>query len=107
VWHPTIKGDVRSKNPKKRRRPALPKELHGLRFHDLRHTCASLLIAQGAHPKIIQERLGHSSITTTMNRYGHLFDGLDATLIDGLDAAHAAATPPDNVAELPLRTASR
>ncbi len=81
---------------------ALPAELHGLRFHDLRHTCASLLIAQGAHPKIIQERLGHASITTTMNRYGHLFDGLDATLIDGLDAAHdEAAKPQDNVRQLP------
>jgi integrase len=101
VWYPTIKGDMRNKNPKKQRPPALPAELHGLRFHDLRHTCASLLIAQGAHPKIIQERLGHASITTTMNRYGHLFDGLDATLIDGLDAAHdEAANPPDNVKRL-------
>jgi integrase len=101
VWHPTIKGDMRSNKPKKQRPPALPKHLHGLRFHDLRHTCASLLIAQGAHPKIIQERLGHASITTTMNRYGHLFDGLDATLIDGLDAAHdEAANPPDNVKRL-------
>lgn len=101
VWYPTIRGDMRSKNPKKQRPPALPAELHGLRFHDLRHTCASMLIAQGAHPKIIQERLGHASITTTMNRYGHLFDGLDATLIDGLDAAHdEAANPPDNVKRL-------
>lgn len=97
VFRPTIKGDKRTKRP-----PALPAELHALRFHDLRHTCASLLIAQGAHPKIIQERLGHASITTTMNRYGHLFDGLDATLIDGLDAAHdEAASPPNNVTRLP------
>jgi integrase len=96
VFKPTIKGDKRKKI-----KPALPADKHGLRFHDLRHTCASLLIAQGAHPKIIQERLGHASITTTMNRYGHLFDGLDATLIDGLDAAHEeAATPPDNVTRL-------
>lgn len=102
AWYPTIKGDMRSKNHKKQRPPALPAELHGLRFHDLRHTCASLLIAQGAHPKIIQERLGHASITTTMNRYGHLFDGLDAGLIDGLDAAHdEAANPPNNVRQLP------
>jgi integrase len=43
-----------------------------LRFHDLRHTCASLLIEQGAHPKEIQARLGHSTITTTLDRYGHL-----------------------------------
>jgi integrase len=105
VFKPTIKG-----NKKRKIKPALPAELHALRFHDLRHTCASLLIAQGAHPKIIQERLGHASITTTMNRYGHLFDGLDAmlidgldaTLIDGLDAAHDdAAAPPDNVKRLP------
>jgi len=105
VWYPTIKGDTRSKDPKKRRPPALPAELHGLRFHDLRHTCASLLIAQGAHPKIIQERLGHASITTTMNRYGHLFDGLDAPLIDGLDAAHdEAVAPATKVRELHART---
>jgi len=45
----------------------------GLRIHDLRHTCAALLIAEGAHPKAIQEHLGHSSITVTMDIYGHLF----------------------------------
>lgn len=96
VWRPTIKGDKR-----KKRKPALPEHLHALRFHDLRHTAASMLIAQGAHPKIIQERLGHASITTTMNRYGHLFDGLDAQLVDGLDAAHdAAAAPVTNVTRL-------
>jgi hypothetical protein len=62
---------------------------------------SSLLIAQGAHPKIIQERLGHASITTTMNRYGHVFDGLDATVIDGLDAAHdEAAAPATNLRRL-------
>jgi integrase len=93
AFKPTIKGDK-----KRKIKPALPAELHALRFHDLRHTCASLLIAQGAHPKIIQERLGHASITTTMNRYSHLFEGLDATLIDGLDTAHDdAANPPDNI----------
>ena len=44
-----------------------------MRFHDLRHTCASLCIALGPHLKAIQERLGHSSITVTLDRYGHLF----------------------------------
>lgn len=62
-----------------------------LRFHDLRHTCASLLIAQGAHPKEIQARLGHSSITTTLDRYGHLFPSLDERLRDGLDATYRRA----------------
>lgn len=51
-----------------------------LRFHDLRHTCASILIAQGAHPKEIQSRLGHSSIKTTMDRYGHLMPDLSTRL---------------------------
>jgi integrase len=46
--------------------------LRRIRFHDLRHTYASLLIASGAHPKFIQAQLGHSSITTTLNTYGHL-----------------------------------
>ena len=57
------------------------------RFHDLRHTCAALLIAQGAHPKEIQERLGHSTIRITFDRYGHLFPGLDERLRDGLEEA--------------------
>jgi integrase len=47
-------------------------ELRRIRFHDLRHTYASLLIAQGAHPKYIQAQLGHASIQTTLDRYGHL-----------------------------------
>ncbi len=49
----------------------------GLRFHDMRHTCAALLIAEGAHPRAIMERLGHSSITVTLNTYGHLFPSVD------------------------------
>lgn len=63
----------------------------GARFHDLRHTCAALLIAQGAHPKAIQHRLGHSSITVTLDRYGHLFPALDDALTDALDATYRAA----------------
>jgi integrase len=56
------------------------------RWHDLRHTHASLLIAMGAHPKAIQERLGHSSITVTLGTYGHLFPGVGDELAQGLDA---------------------
>ncbi|MBW3589871.1 MAG: site-specific integrase [Actinobacteria bacterium] len=57
----------------------------GLRFHDLRHTCASILIAQGAHPKEIQARLGHSSIRTTLDTYGHLLPNLGARFDEGLE----------------------
>ena len=62
-----------------------------LRFHDLRHTCAAMLIAQGAHPRAMMERLGHSSIEVTLDRYGHLFPSLDATLVDGLEATYQAS----------------
>ncbi len=46
--------------------------LRRIRFHDLRHTFATLLIAQGESPKYIQTQLGHASIQVTMDRYGHL-----------------------------------
>lgn len=52
------------------RRAGLPR----MRFHNLRHTYASLLIAQGEHPKYIQSQLGHSSINVTMDIYGHLME---------------------------------
>lgn len=63
----------------------------GLRFHDLRHTCAALLIANGAHPKEIQERLGHSTIRVTFDRYGHLLPSLDERLRDGLETMYREA----------------
>lgn len=44
----------------------------GLRFHDLRHTHATMLLSLGAHPKVIQERLGHSTIAVTMDIYSHV-----------------------------------
>jgi integrase len=62
-----------------------------MRFHDLRHTCAALCIALGAHPKAIQERLGHSSITVTLDRYGHLFPKLDESLTSRLDELRTSA----------------
>ncbi|HYN35363.1 MAG TPA: site-specific integrase [Actinomycetota bacterium] len=59
----------------------------GLRFHDLRHTCAAILTGQGWNPKQIQSRLGHASIRTTLDRYGHLFEGHDEQLLEKLDAS--------------------
>jgi integrase len=50
-----------------------------MRFHDLRHTYASLLIEERAHVKYISEQLGHASMQTTLDRYGHLFDQSYAT----------------------------
>lgn len=50
--------------------------LPALRFHDLRHTHATLLLKQGVHPKIVSERLGHSSIAITLDTYSHVLPGL-------------------------------
>jgi integrase len=72
----------------------LPAEKAALRFHDLRHSCAAPLIAEGAHPKLIQVRLGHTSITVTLDRYGHLSPSLEAALADKLDAVFAAGSSP-------------
>ena len=66
------------------------------RTHDLRHTCASLLISLGAHPKAIMERLGHSDITVTLNVYGHLFPSLEEQLTDGLDELYRSTTAVDD-----------
>lgn len=56
-----------------------------MRFHDLRHTYAAMLIRLGAHPKAIMERLGHTSITVTMDLYGHLLPEINEGLTTGLD----------------------
>ena len=50
--------------------------LNGIRFHDARHTHASLMLKQGVHPKIVQERLGHASIQVTLDTYSHVAPGL-------------------------------
>ena len=47
-----------------------------IRVYDLRHTCATLLLAANAHPKIVSERLGHSSVTLTMDTYSHVLPDL-------------------------------
>jgi integrase len=66
-----------------------------LRFHDLRHTCASLLIARGASVKAVQAQLGHASATVTLNRYEHLFPDELQQLAERLQEAYtdAAADP--------------
>jgi integrase len=46
------------------------------RFHDLRHTCATLLLTQGVHPKFVQELLGHATISITLDTYSHVLPGM-------------------------------
>ena len=74
--------------------PALCKAgLPRMRFHDLRHTFASLLIAQGEHPKLISEQLGHASTQITLDRYGHLMDQSYGDASARLEAALFATAP--------------
>ena len=56
------------------------------RFHDLRHSCATLLIAQGVHPRVVMEILGHSQISVTMNTYGHVLPETQREAADKIDA---------------------
>jgi integrase len=67
---------------------------HGLqriRFHDLRHSHATHLLASGVHPKIAQERLGHSSVAITMDLYSHVLPGLQADAAARVDDGVRAA----------------
>jgi integrase len=61
--------------------------LKGIRLHDARHTHASLMLKQGIHPKIVQERLGHSSIQITLDTYSHVAPGLQEAAARKFDEA--------------------
>ena len=68
--------------------------LEGLRIHDLRHTAVALWIAAGANPKEVSARDGHSSVSFTLDRYGHLYPEADLNLRERLDAMFAASQRP-------------
>lgn len=59
--------------------------LPDIRFHDLRHTAATLMLQQGTHPKIVQERLGHSDISLTMNTYSHVLPSMQEEAAEKMD----------------------
>lgn len=61
-------------------------DLPDLRFHDLRHTCATLLLAQGTDPRTMMETLGHSQITLTLNTYSHVIPALQREAADKMEA---------------------
>lgn len=80
-------------------RPAVERAgLPGLTIHQLRHSAVGLLITEGAHATAIQQRLGHASIRTTIDVYGHLLPEVDRGTADLLDTAlarvHAVSTAP-------------
>ena len=56
-----------------------------IRFHDLRHSTATLLLTLGVHPKVVQELLGHSQIFVTMDIYSHILPTLQEEAMDHLN----------------------
>jgi integrase len=54
-------------------------ELPAIRLHDLRHTCATILLMAGKHPKYVQELLGHANISITLDTYSHVIEGMAAS----------------------------
>jgi hypothetical protein len=77
-WHPAVRAA----------------ELGPLRPHDLRHTAVALWIAAGANPKQIATWAGHTSVSIVLDRYGHLFEGHEAVVLNRLDAFMASAPVP-------------
>ena len=59
--------------------------LPGVRFHDMRHTFASLMLMRGAKPKVISEALGHASVAFTMDTYSHIIEGMQRDAMNLLD----------------------
>lgn len=64
--------------------------LRRIRFHDLRHTCASLLLAQGVSPRVVMEVLGHSQMSITTDLYGHVMPSSLRSAADALDGVFEA-----------------
>jgi integrase len=65
------------------RRAGLPE----IRFHDLRHTCATILLSKGVHAKFVQELLGHATIAITLDTYSHVLPGMGGGTADAMDEA--------------------
>ena len=59
-------------------------ELPAIRLHDLRHTCATVLLMASKHPKYVQEFLGHASIRVTLDTYSHVIECMDGGLADAM-----------------------
>ena len=79
-WQEVEVQGKKTKEAKKRFIPAF-------RMYDLRHTCATTLLKRGINPKIVSERLGHASITLTLDTYSHVLPDMQSAAADELERA--------------------
>ncbi len=84
IGTPTSGGNLSRAFKAALQRAGLPKST---RFHDLRHTCATLLLRQGVNPKYVQELLGHADISLTLNVYSHVLPDMGDAAAGAMDAA--------------------
>jgi integrase len=73
-------------------------DLPAIRLHDLRHSHATALLRQGTHPKIVSERLGHSTVAITLDTYSHVLPGMQKEAAQQVDRALRAAKAKQNKA---------
>ena len=73
--------------------------LQGVRLHDLRHSHATLMVEQGVHPKVVSERLGHSTVGITLDVYSHVLPGIQQAAAETFDKLLAGALPDKGAAD--------
>ena len=71
-------------------------QLPRVTFHDLRHSHATLLLTQQVHPKVVSERLGHSTVNLTLNTYSHVLPSLQEDAARQVDDALRKASDVEN-----------
>jgi integrase len=98
VWseHELVFGDalgdpLNSTNETKRfQRAVVAAQLPAIRFHDMRHTAASILLSRGVHVKLVSEMLGHSTIVLTLDTYSHVIPTMHGDAAAAMDAVFTA-----------------